>query len=187
MQLSPPAEALDSRSLYHISVHANVFKPQSHITVVHRGASSAAPYVGEFEYGPYDRVNRIIVGTIAKRFSDVAQFTSPVRKAGQLWNGLKWRCNEVLIHWEPDTEDVVPGRSVRLCFKCTARDLKFPSQVLAHYATFYPSGILSAREGITPMPSIVFEQPGLRVTDHILLSVLVLQRYDYPCPSASSH
>lgn len=49
MLLLPPPQAADSRSLFYISVHMNVFKPQSYITVVHRGASDRGPYVGEFE------------------------------------------------------------------------------------------------------------------------------------------
>lgn len=33
------------------------------------------------------------------------------------------------------------------------------------------------------MPVIVFEQPGLHLAEHILLSALVLQRLDYPLPN----
>ena len=49
MLLLPPPQAVDSRSLYYISVHMNLFKPQSYITVIRRGASERGPYVGEFE------------------------------------------------------------------------------------------------------------------------------------------
>lgn len=49
MLLLPPASSTDSRPLYHIAVETNCFRPASHITVVHRGASEHGVYVGEFE------------------------------------------------------------------------------------------------------------------------------------------
>jgi hypothetical protein len=45
----PPADAPDTRPLYHISSFTNVLNPSSGTTVLHRGGSVSQPLVGEFE------------------------------------------------------------------------------------------------------------------------------------------
>ncbi|GJE98177.1 hypothetical protein PsYK624_143990 [Phanerochaete sordida] len=182
MQLLPPPEAPDSRSLYHISVRMNVFKPGSHISVVRRGATEFGPFVGEFEHGPHDRVNRVVMGdAVAKPFKDVVMFKRRYMRSSNLdWNGLKWTYGSLIIHWEPETQ-ILERPTIRriLRFKCVTKDLK-DKRVLAHLATFYPTNLLAARGGATPMPTLTFEQPGIELIDHIILSILVLQRQDYP-------
>ncbi|EKM53721.1 uncharacterized protein PHACADRAFT_211384 [Phanerochaete carnosa HHB-10118-sp] len=177
MLLLPPPGAADSRSLYHISVHMNVFKPQSFVTVVRRGALESGPYVGEFEYGPYDRINRIVVGSTAKRLGNVVAFKSRYFHANNWhWHGLKWIFDNLAIHWEPET--ALPSRTLQ--YKCVTKDSG--KSILAHLATFYPANMSSARGGTIPMPSLVIEHAGAGFGDHVLLSILVLQRHDYPSP-----
>ncbi|GJE98172.1 hypothetical protein PsYK624_143940 [Phanerochaete sordida] len=182
MQLLPPPEAADSRSLYHVSVRMNVFKPGSHISVVRRGATEFGPFVGEFEHGPHDRVNRIVLGDApAKAFKDVVMFKRRYIRSSNLdWNGLKWTFGNLIIHWEPEAQ-LFERPTIRrvLRFKCVTKDLK-DKRVLAHLATFYPANVFAARGGATPMPTLTFEQPGIELMDHIILSILVLQRQDYP-------
>lgn len=182
MQLVPPPQAPDSRSLYHISVHMNLFKPQSFITVLRRGSSESGPYAGEFEHGPYERINRVVVGSTAKPLNEVIMLKARhLHRVEQKWNTLKWTFNNVVFHWEPDTS---LGTRIVLHYKCLLRD-KQGRTVLAHLATYQPSNYLTAREGIPAMPSLVVEQPGVDLIDHIVLSLLVLQRQDYPLPPVS--
>ena len=49
MLLLPPADAEDTRPLFHISVIMNCFSPGSYITVIRQGCSEQGAYVGEFE------------------------------------------------------------------------------------------------------------------------------------------
>ena len=55
-------------------------------------------------------------------------------------------------------------------------------KILSQLATFRPSDGLSARVGTSPMPYLAIGQAGLGLVDHILMSMLVLQRQDYALP-----
>lgn len=180
-QLLPPPEAADSRPLYHLSVHMNVFRPQSFITVVRRGASEDGPYVGEFEHGPYERFNRVVIGSTAKLFKDAVKFKARyLSKPKQEWTVLRWSVDDVNLQWAPESVLGPRDAFMGIQFKCVLKDSK--DKVIAHLATYNPAGLLSAREGIAPMPSLLVEQPGLDLADHIILSLLILQRQEYPLP-----
>ncbi|GJE98176.1 hypothetical protein PsYK624_143980 [Phanerochaete sordida] len=186
MQLLPPPEAPNNHSLYHISVRMNVFKPGSYVSVVRRGETESGPYVGEFEYGPHDGVNRVVLGdAAAKPFRDVVVFKRRyIRSSNMAWDGLKWTFDGVTLHWEPEAQPFErPGRRV-LRFQCVTKHRK-DQRVLAHLATFYPADLFAARGGTAPMPTLTFERPGVELVDHIVLSILVLQRQDYPQYTAS--
>ena len=84
----------------------------------------------------------------------------------------------------PAPDRIVPKQHLTGLAQCVTKDQK-DKRVLAHLATFYPADILTARGGRTPIPVLIFEQPGVELADHIVLALLVLQRQDYPQPMIS--
>ncbi|KAF9453603.1 hypothetical protein P691DRAFT_658346 [Macrolepiota fuliginosa MF-IS2] len=50
MILLPPADAPDTRPVYHITVSMNCFVPNCYITTIRRGGTEQGEYVGDFEW-----------------------------------------------------------------------------------------------------------------------------------------
>lgn len=175
MLLLPPASSTDSRPLYHIAVETNCFRPASHITVVHRGASEHGVYVGEFEIGLPARHNRITMGPVAKMLGRpvLAWDHSPARFEHPR---LRWSFDGVALRWDP-VFDTLQGRS-RMSFRCT-RPSPARKKLLRVLATFFPPDPLQALDGVRPMAALTVESEGRQFLDHILITVLLLQQDCY--------
>lgn len=168
-------------------------------------------------HGPYDRMNRVIMGSTAEPFDSVVTFkqryfsqvrswyplavqiqshTGPAEQLALAWPEMDLqRCRSILgartITSASYTDIQCPSFSLIPCvrvligLKCVAKHAT-SKRILSHLATFYPANGLSAREGTSPMPSLVIGQDGIDLVDHILMSILVLQRNEYALPVVES-
>ncbi|KAF7338603.1 hypothetical protein MVEN_02086600 [Mycena venus] len=76
--LLPPPDLQDTRPQYNISVRLNVLNPFSFITTVHKGASDAGPYVGEFEAGISMVASTVTMGDCQKRIKGRTSQYKPI-------------------------------------------------------------------------------------------------------------
>ncbi|TFK99631.1 hypothetical protein BDV98DRAFT_131689 [Pterulicium gracile] len=163
MLLIPPPAHPDSRPLYHISVHPNVFVPLFYKTRVTRGGSIEGEEVGDFEMNIFPADGRLVAfgppheSTVSMRGKEHPLDMILTREAPRK---LHWRFVVARMKWDCQS---IP-------FRCS---LHADETALA---SFTPAA--GKREPGRPPPLATLEvlPAGFRYLDDIVVSILVIER-----------
>ncbi|KAJ3567545.1 hypothetical protein NP233_g6301 [Leucocoprinus birnbaumii] len=168
MVLLPPADALNTQPLYHISVSLDCFVPFSYITTVVRGGSPNGEVVGDFETGslvnPAIRESTIFVRDQEHRLKDLVSHVGAMH-----WTWKPSRRDQALGKPQLEWDFSRPRSQI---FSCKL--LQAPKILLAIYS---PPSFPRRQRGGPPQPSTLEVTPqGYEHLDEVLLSLLVIER-----------
>ncbi|OJT11633.1 hypothetical protein TRAPUB_11861 [Trametes pubescens] len=156
----------DATVHYHISICMNCFVPSSFVTIIKR-SHEKGEFVSSFEMGISTQRATVNMRGDEKFVDSVLTKTGPGRKANdRLW---KWRWDSTLGHdigWKGE-------KPVRNCYRLDSAGT--PAGPIL--ATFVLGASAAQHASGSPQPaSLVIYPDGRQVVEHILTSVLVLER-----------
>ncbi|KAJ8523303.1 hypothetical protein ONZ45_g192 [Pleurotus djamor] len=158
MLLIPPAQAQDTRPLYHISNEMNCFNPLSHITTLRRGANENGDLVGEFEMGISE-----FPATLSIRGKHY-YMRDALRKMGSSTNRIwAWQFMQRKMYWFTQKE-------VKVCYET----LRGEGTV---FARFTPSKRPRTPQHPVTMAQLEITPDGWPRLDDILMSILIVERW----------
>ncbi|KAF8998488.1 hypothetical protein BDQ17DRAFT_1361853 [Cyathus striatus] len=164
MVLLPPAYALDTRPIYHVSVAMNCFNPLVHTTTIKRGGVENGGNVGHFEMGISSKPSRI-------RFRGQQYLTKDVLEA-QHHNG--YRNNGWYWDLKQPNAPVLVWTFVASSEKALCRLNDEQRTLVAEYIVPEPD---PNEEIDFAMRELDIHGPlGYRYLDDILMSILVIER-----------
>jgi len=173
--LLPPRDLQDTRPQYYISIALNVMNPFSFITTVHKGASDAGPYVGEFEMGISTIPGTVAMGDCQKKIKDVVRNDHRSR-----WT---WRFRDdpsQHIRWE------LPNFSTGI-FNCFLASEAHPASTHLKIAQFRGAPYNQKGTERTPPSMLRIYPTGQTLFDDILMSALIFERRRLQPPAPRTH
>ncbi|KAJ3567546.1 hypothetical protein NP233_g6300 [Leucocoprinus birnbaumii] len=169
MVLLPPAEAPDTRPVYHISVSSNCFVPYSFITTITRGGSPGGELVAEYELGSLVKPN-VRPPTI--------NFGRQEYKMRELFGRTKGTANRWT--WYSPREDRPFGKQrFEWDFSGMTQDQKVTCKLwytpYTLLATYTPPELPRPHDQFTQLHTLEVTPDGHEYFDEILLSVLIAE------------